>query len=392
MSSLSHIPVLIKVFLKIGLTSFGGHAALIAMVQEELIQKKKFVDEEVLLKGISIASILPGPLAVNVVSYLGYQIMGWLGALVCFASVLIPPFILMVGLAELNEKYGDLTLVRNGLIGVTAVIVSVIISVCIKMFRKNLSHGFQYVLFAGAFIAAFFYNNYWAIVILMTVGGISGLIFSSWKSSHDKNVGVENRPNWSKLLAGVMTVMLLFTSGFMLIEGRFLEILIQFTRVSLTLFGGGYVMVPILFDLLVNQLEWISTTEFTSAIAFGQMTPGPILVSATYVGYILEGIPGAFLGTIGIFLPSAVLMIVVSELFKGIAVFSGFQKFMEGVYPVVIAYIAYSAWIIYSSNSQPLFSAIISLVALGLILIRGVNHFVLIIIAGVLGMLTVNFL
>jgi len=151
---------LCKSFFKIGLTSFGGHAALVSVLQEELARKKEVVSEDTILDGLSIASLLPGPLAVNVVAYTGYKLRGWPGTLISMFFVLLPSTVMMIGVAKLYEGYSNLDIVGRFLSGVIPVIIALILSLGYNMFVKNVSKAWQYVLFISILFSSFFLNSY----------------------------------------------------------------------------------------------------------------------------------------------------------------------------------------------------------------------------------------
>ncbi|MFT5955799.1 MAG: chromate transporter, partial [Cyclobacteriaceae bacterium] len=145
----------------------------------------------------------------------------------------------------------------------------------------------------------------------------------------------------------VCIIILVMTVLFIVSEPINRQLLLQFSKVSLTLFGGGYVMIPLLYDLVVERLGWISSEEFNAAITLGQITPGPILISATFIGYKVSGIYGAVLATIGIFLPSASLMVIVSYFFSQFKEHYLVRSILAGMYPVVVAMIFSSAIIVF---------------------------------------------
>ncbi len=368
------------------MTSFGGHAALVSVLQKELVEKKRIITEDVILDGLSIASFLPGPLAVNVVTLIGYKLRGWVGAITCMASVLLPPFILMISIAELYSRYSNLDLVKSFLESVISVIIALILSMCYNMIAKNISKTWQYVLFIAIVISAFFLNTYLWIIIFIFLGGVVGYFFKEMPSNNRIGKPIDViKHDWRHLYAGFVIVVLIFVGLFVFLTGIHHQLLFEFAKVSLTLFGGGYVMIPILHDIVVDKFHWLSSVEFSNAIAFGQITPGPILVSATYIGYKLSGILGAFLATIGIFIPSAVVMIFVGSAFESVKGHPVIDGIMKGVRPVIIALIAYSGWILFESLDHKLISGIITAVSFFLITYAKLNYLLVILIAGILG-------
>lgn len=361
---------------------------MVSVLQKEMVEKKGIISEEVILDGLSIASFLPGPLAVNVVTLIGYKLRGWLGAAISMASVLLPSFILMIGIAALYERYSNLDPVNNFLRGVIPVIIALILSLCYNMVAKHVSKAWQYILMIMVLSAAFFLNSYQAIILYIVTGAIIGYFFTkneeNTQVSEDRSMVKRGRFH---LYSGLVTVVLVFLVLYFVLSDIHHQLLFVFGKVSLTLFGGGYVMIPILHEIVVDNFNWLSSSEFANAIAFGQITPGPILVSATYVGYKLGGLLGAFLATMGIFVPSAVVMIIVGNVFERVKDYSVMDGIMKGVRPVIIALIAYSGWILFDSLDQQLFSIIITVTSFLVITYTKFNYFLVILIAGVIGLL-----
>jgi chromate transporter len=388
MSSEPSLIFLFKSFFKIGITSFGGHAALVSVLQKELVEKKGIISEEVILDGLSIASFLPGPLAVNVVTLIGYKLRGWLGAAISMASVLLPSFILMIAIAALYGKYSNLEPVNNFLSGVIPVIIALILSLCYNMVVKHVSKPWQYITMLLIIVAAFYLNSYQAIILYILTGAVLGYVFSRKDESNQITEPASiDKYKRLYLYSGLVVVVLIFLVLYFVLNGIHHQLLFEFGKVSLTLFGGGYVMIPILHEIVVDNFNWLSSSEFANAIAFGQVTPGPILVSATYVGYKLGGIMGAFLATMGIFVPSAVVMIIVGNVFERVKTYAVMDGIMKGVRPVIIALIAYSGWILFDSLDQKLFSLIITIASFLIITYTKFNYFLVILIAGIIGLL-----
>jgi len=244
MSNRPSLFFLFKSFFKIGLTSFGGHAALVSVLQKELVQKKKIISEDVILDGLSIASFLPGPLAVNVVTLIGYKLRGWLGAITCMMSVLLPPFILMIAIAEIYSRYSNLDQVKNVLESVISVIIALILSMCYNMIVKNVSQTWQYILFVVILILAFFLNTYLWIIIFIILGGGLGYFFSGKLQSDRINQSKATVKSARRhLYTGMVIVVLTFVVLHIFLTGIDHQLLFEFAKISLTLFGGGYVLI-----------------------------------------------------------------------------------------------------------------------------------------------------
>ncbi|MFT4738487.1 MAG: chromate transporter [Cyclobacteriaceae bacterium] len=330
-------------FFQIGITSFGGHMSLIAIVEKKLIGEKGLLTQEDLLDAIAVASVLPGPLAVNIIAFLGYKIRGFVGAFVSISAVLLPSFLLMIALAIGFKQVGNQPWVHGFISGAITVVIAVIISVGINISKKQISSNWQSVLLMASFLALVLLSAKISIILFLLVGAVTGLFFHRKVKHLEQSINLGDWHIW----IDVCIIILVMTVLFIVSEPINRQLLLQFSKVSLTLFGGGYVMIPLLYDLVVERLGWISSEEFNAAITLGQITPGPILISATFIGYKVSGIYGAVLATIGIFLPSASLMVIVSYFFSQFKEHYLVRSILAGMYPVVVAMIFSSAIIVF---------------------------------------------
>ena len=334
---------LFKTFFKIGLVSFGGHMALLAVVQREMVDKDKTLDNEVVLDAISIASLLPGPLAVNVVTYVGYYLSGKKGALISLLAILLPACLLMLGLSYLYFSYGYNYKANQAMYFVIGVVGSIILSTGLLFFKKEvLGNVFKLLLCVLAIIIQVIFKSYFITIGLVILGGIAGVLFNIGNADVSSQSKFNFNSNFSTkatlvLLSGIALLFVSNTARY--IESIYLKIAVIFSGISISLFGGGYVMIPIMQSLFVNELQWLNQQEFVDAIAFSQITPGPILVSATFIGYKLAGIFGACIATLAIFIPSAALMIVISGVFRENRNHYLLKNILAGIKPVVIGLI-----------------------------------------------------
>lgn len=331
-------------FLKIGCVSFGGHMALIAVVQKEMIEKDKTLSQENLLNAVSIASLLPGPLAVNVVSYIGYHLHKKNGLLVSMLGILLPACILMFMLSWCYFNYIHVKDLSGIMVYTVAAVSAIILTTGLNIFLKEVKgHNGKIALCLISIILLYFIKGYLIILLLILIGGLIGVYF---KLANLADTGGA-KFTWERLSSGAkigLSSLLLLYAAF--ISGLYrntdlilLKIASVFSGISLSLFGGGYVMIPIMQSLFVTELKWLSNQEFIDSIAFSQLTPGPILVSAFFTGYKLAGVAGASLATIAIFVPSSILMIIVSKIFKNNADSTVMKNALAGIKPVVVGMI-----------------------------------------------------
>lgn len=322
---------------------------MIAMVKKQLTDKLKILSDAEILDGASLAALLPGPLAVNSVVYYGYILSGVRGAFVSFFGVLIPTTLLVLGFSVLYYKaLGPESLHIDYVIPVIA---AIIIGVGINMAKKQIQHKSQFILLVFAFFTSVFAPSVLFLLLSLLVGGVLGFIwYKQQGQALELNRGTHFMPinELILLLAIVMAILSVFY-GFSLLTDQVTEVfslMSVFSGMSLTLFGGGYVIIPIMKQALVTDLGWLSLTEFNTAIGISQVTPGPILSSVTFIGYKQAGITGALAGTMAIFLPSAVLMLLLSHLHQEVKHLASIAAIMTGVRACVIGLIFSGAYTI----------------------------------------------
>lgn len=376
-------------FLKLGATAFGGYMSLVAIVQKQLVEVDKKLKEEDLLDGISLTSVLPGPVAVNTIAYVGYQLRGVPGAIAAFAGIIIPSFFLVILLSWLYFSYGNIPAVKNIFSGITPAITALIVTVAIGMTRKTIKLSAQWTICLLAALLLILVGGFAVTFLLIVVSGIAGAFLFRQSPEQalpgDEKIHFENK---QLVISGVVLLLLLCT---LLWGGQYpgapkdVQILSTFSGISLTLFGGGYVVIPALHELFVENLNWLTSAEFADGIAIGQITPGPIFVTATFIGYKVAGVVGAFLATVAIFTPPAILTVLLSRFVKILNQSSVVKAAMKGVRAAVIGMIFASAITIGQTITPSVVSAIIFAAIFIISLKYTISPVYLIIASGVAG-------
>lgn len=376
-------------FLKLGATAFGGYMSLVAIVQKQLVEVDKKLKEEDLLDGISITSVLPGPVAVNTIAYVGYQLRGVPGAIAAFAGIILPSFFLVIFLSWLYFSYGNIPAVKNVFSGITPAITALIVTVAIGMTRKTIKLPAQWTICLLAALLLILVGGFAVTFLLIIVSGVAGAFLFRQSPEQalpgDERIHFENK---QLVMSGVVLLLLLCT---LLWGGQYpgapkdVQILSTFSGISLTLFGGGYVVIPALHELFVENLNWLTSAEFADGIAIGQITPGPIFVTATFIGYKVAGVLGAFLATVAIFTPPAVLTVLLSRFVKILNQSSVVKAAMKGVRAAVIGMIFASAITIGQTITPSVVSAIIFAAIFIISLKYTISPVYLIIASGVAG-------
>ena len=334
-------------FLKLGATAFGGYMSLIAIVQKQLVEVDKKLKEEDLLDGISLTSVLPGPVAVNTIAYVGYRLRGISGAIVAFIGIIIPSFLLVVLLSWLYFSYGNIPAVKNIFSGITPAITALIVTVAIGMTRKTVKVPVQWVICLLAALLLIFIGGFTVTFLLLAGSGVAGIFLFRQSAGTDIMSTSKNFVGRKQLIvSGIVLLLLLCTllwGGQSLEAPKDIQILSTFSGISLTLFGGGYVVIPALHELFVENLKWLTSAEFADGIAIGQITPGPIFITAAFIGYKVAGVLGALLATLAIFTPPAALTVLLSRFVEALNHSSVVKAAMKGIRAAVIGMIFASA-------------------------------------------------
>lgn len=384
------LPYIFFTFLKLGATAFGGYMSLVAIVQKQLVEIDKKMKEEDLLDGISLTSVLPGPVAVNTIAYVGYLLRGIPGAIAAFAGIVLPSFFLVILLSWLYFTYGNIPAVKNIFSGIAPTITALIVTVAIGMARKTIKVPAQWVICLLAAILLIFIGGFTTTFLIIIGSGIVGYFLfhqqqGKERLSNEEKLLFGNR-QW--IISGVVLLLLLFV---LLFGGQYpgapknIQIISTFSGISLTLFGGGYVVIPALHELFVENLGWLTSAEFADGIAIGQITPGPIFITATFIGYKVAGIMGALLATIAMFTPPMVLTVLLSRFVKTLNQSTLVKAAMKAVRATVIGMIFASAVTIGQTISVSIVSVAIFLVAFYISFKYTISPVYLIIGSGVAG-------
>ena len=386
MKKISYLRLFLQ-FLKTGSISFGGYMMLIAMVQYEFSKRRKFIKKSQVLDAITLASFLPGPMAINVSTYLGFIMKGWRGAILAFIAVLTPSFIIMIIFTELYFSSKNLPGFQSFFSGVLPVVSAVIISVAYDISSKVNKSYFSYLIVALSFFLAVILKGYLAIIVPLLLSGLLNVLY--FKKKIFSSIIKRPKKQYIIRFEGIIVAGIILTLFYIFInnvtyDSINFDLIRVFSNISLTLFGGGYVFIPVLDKIIVNEIGWLNSQQFIDCIAMGQITPGPILISATFVGYKMNGITGALLATFSIFAPSSVIIIFISRFFLYFKNNMFAKKIIQGIKKGIVGLILYSAIIVLlNKGSIDVFTVIVFISSI-LILIKTKVHPVILILLSVL--------
>ena len=335
--------------------------AMISVVENVVVERKKLLSHQAMLDGISLASMLPGPVAVNVCTYVGYRLRGRAGALVAATAAILPAFVLVVALSAAYFRWGQIPVVSKLFMGFIPAVTAVIVAAAWNMSRKSLVGLREEAIAIVAFAALLGIGGFYITLGIIIGGGIIGwLLFRTDRKSPShpdkkRNTSGGTQFNANALLLSSMPMVQI--PWWSVDPAILMKLFTVFAGMSLMLFGGGYVFIPLIQEIVVTKQQWVTTQEFIDGIALGQITPGPILVSAAFIGLKVAGLAGAVIATVAIFAPPALLMVAASGVFDRLQRSVAIQAALRGVRPAVIGMI-FAAAVVVGRTAAPVWYSI----------------------------------
>lgn len=305
-SSTSSLLILARLFLRLGLTAFGGPAAHIAMMQNEVVKRRGWMTEEEFLDLLSACNLIPGPNSTELAIHIGYRQGGWPGLIVAGLCFILPAVLMVFGIAYAYVRFSQLPAVGHVLDGIKPIIVAIIIQAVWSLSKSALKSKFHSLLGLAVLIGCFCTGNEFALLLC---GGIFSLLWAARPQS--VQLGRLRVLLGTLLALVVLAGVAIFlgdsnvnpTSGQSVPYGTG-SLFWYFVKIGSVLYGSGYVLLAFLRADLVEHWHWLTPAQLLDAAAVGQVTPGPVFTTATFIGYLLGSMPGAIVATIGIFLPA----------------------------------------------------------------------------------------
>ena len=315
---------LVRYYLRLGLIGFGGPVALVGQMERELVGERKWLTKEEMREGIAVCQSLPGPLAIQVGIWISYIRGGFWGAWAGGWAFILPNFVIVTVLGALYVHYGGLSAVKAVFYGVSPAVIALILHSCYRLTKLGMKDWLEWALAAAAFLITVAVQ---AEVALVFIGcGIIGVLY--YGSFFRRRTGTSTT---TSLLAGVPLIAAGAAPGAML--GKLFTF---FLKAGSLTFGSGLVIVPFLEKGLVQQTGWLNEREFLVAVAMGMISPGPVVITATFVGYLVAGFWGSVVATICIFLPSFLLILIVAPILMRYRTNPNVQGFIKGAYAAAI--------------------------------------------------------
>lgn len=369
---------LMRLFLRLSITAFGGPLAHIVIAEDEIVTRRKWLTREHYLDLVSATNLIPGPNSTEVMIHVGYVMRGVPGAILTGACFIAPAMLLTLALALLYVSSGSIPQAQALLRGIAPVIIAIIAQVSWRLARTALKNRLLWALFAVSSLVLLVTPTPEVAVMLG-----AGLIYAVWRA------GIPAQ-------AGALALLALPTlaQAAQSVPATLWDLFWYFLRIGAVLFGSGYVLITYIQQDVVNGFGWLSAQQLLDAIAIGQITPGPVSTTATVVGYIVAGLPGALVATLGVFLPSFALVILTAPLIPRMRRSRFLDAFLSGVNAGVIAAILVTLLDLVNAGLRTLdgrawspLSIALALAALALLLRFRLNATWLIAAGGLVGLL-----
>ena len=329
-------------FLRLGASGFGGPVALANYMRVDLTEKRRWLTRQEYDEGLAIATACPGPLAYQLGIYSGYILQGLLGAFTAAVAFGVAPFVIVVTAGYFYVKFANAWEVRGLFYGVGPVVVALIVKACWNLAQKTIGTDKLAWAIAAAACAITLIVQKELTVIFLAAGLLGIFVFAKAAA---KPVGAEaSSPAKSISTPAVAPLFGLLTLGAK--SAMTLKLFLFFFRTGLLVFGSGLVIVPFLKTYVVDQYHWLNQQQFLDSVAIGMMTPGPVVITATFVGYLLSGFGGALAATIGIFSPSFLFTVIGTPLLRRYRSNSRLQGFVRGVTIAVVGVLVGTSYLV----------------------------------------------
>lgn len=333
---------LLRLFLSLGVTAYGG-LAMVEPMRRRVVEEKAWLSQAEFLDGLALCQLLPGATVVQLATYVGYRLRGVSGSLIAAAAFILPAFFLMWGLSFLYFHYGDLTWVKSVSRGLHAVVIALLLQ---ALWSLGQAIGRQRLNLLIALLAlAALWSGLDYLLAFLAAGllrlGLE-LIFSP-ERRYQGEVFPGPRPKMGHLLTQALIALAALTA---LVWGlphwdRILgQMALIFLKIGAISFGGGYVMIPILQWEVVERLGWLTTRQFLDGILLGYVTPGPLIILATFVGYAVQGLWGGVVATLCIFLPPILLIIFLFPFYQQVKEIWWMRPALQGILAALVGMLA----------------------------------------------------
>lgn len=360
-------------FLWLGTVGFGGPIALAGHMQQDLVEARGWIRKEDYLEGLALAQLAPGPLAAQLAIYLGYIRAGILGATAVGVAFVLPSFLMVLGLSAAYVRFGGLPWMQGMFYGIGAAVIGIIARSAFKLSKLTL--GKDKLLWAVFAVLAI--STAWTsreIIWLFLLGGILNVLLKAFPTRIPAKTT-------AALFLGPPTL------GALGLNGTLTQIFVYFAKAGLFVFGSGLAVVPFLYGGVVQGHHWLTDHQFVDAVAVAMITPGPVVITVAFIGYLVAGVPGATAAALGIFLPVYLVVVALAPSYKRWAKNPQLNAFVRGVTAAATGAIAGAVLVLARRSVYDLPTLLICALSLAVLFRWKVPEPILIACAGMAGLL-----
>lgn len=352
-------------FLRLGFSAFGGPAAHIAMMEQEVVRRRGWLTREEFLDLLGAVNLIPGPSSTEMAIFIGYRRAGWAGLILGGACFILPAALIVVGCAWAYVRFGSLPSMTSILYGVKPVVIAIVVQALWGLGRAAVKSPLLAAIALVAVLGSFAGVN--ALVVLVAGGGLAAIASAASRAGTGAQDGLRGLvdPATLSALATAVAPAAATVAAAASLSGLFLV----FLKVGAVLFGSGYVLLAFLRADLVDHWHWLTESQLLDAVAVGQVTPGPVFTTATFIGYVLRGGPGALVATLGIFLPSFVFVALSGPIVSRLRRSRTAGAFLDGVNVASLALMVAVTWYLGRSALTDLLAVLLG-VSSALLLLR----------------------
>jgi chromate transporter len=357
-------------FLKLGTTSFGGPAVHIAMMEEEVVRKRKWLTHQRFLDLVSMTNLIPGPNSTELAIHIGHLRAGWLGLIVAGISFIVPAMVIVLGCAWFYVRFGQVPQVASIFYGIKPVVIAIVLQALWSLGTSIIKSRTDTMVVVVATALSFVGIN--ELAVLLGAGSTVALFKGkTFKTVNEAGTGILGMT----AVGGISTAIAVSNSSLFL----------TFLKIGSVLYGSGYVLLAFLRADFVERLNWLSEPQLLDAVAIGQITPGPVFTTATFIGYLLNGSSGALVATAGIFLPAFIFVGLSSFIVPHIRKSKTAGSFLDGLNLASFSLMAMVSFQLGSSALVDTWTILMSATALFLLVRYRINSLALILAGASIG-------
>jgi chromate transporter len=375
------LPQFLLYFLRLGTVGFGGPIALAGYMQRDLVDERGWVSKQDYVEGLAFAQLCPGPLAAQLAMYLGWIRAGFLGATLVSLAFIGPSFLMVLTLSALYLRFGGLWWMQGAFYGIGAAVIAILARSVVKLVRLTVSKDWLlWLIFASSAVVTALMES--EVVWVFLGGGILALLVRAPPRLFGRRPLLSISPDLTWLIAGLRgpaSADILWT------------ILWYFAEAGAFVFGSGLAIVPFLHQGVVERFGWLNDRQFLDAVAVAMITPGPVIITAGFIGYLVAGPVGAVLASLGVFLPPYLLVVILAPYYRRFAQNRQVKTFVQGVTAAATGAIAGASYILGRHAITDVPAALIAIVTLVLLLkVTKIPEPFVILVAGVVGIVLIR--